>query len=69
MVSERVQRRIEQFLDEAEEALAANNWDTAEKRAEAVLSLDPENQDAATSLGAVDPSPYSAEIKPATAPR
>ena len=54
MPSERVQKRIDQFLDEAEEALGRNAWELAEQRAQALLSLDPDNGDAATYLeGAV----------------
>jgi class 3 adenylate cyclase/Cdc6-like AAA superfamily ATPase len=53
MPSERVQRRIDQFLDEAEEALSRTDWETARQRSEAVLSLDPENEDASTYLAAV----------------
>ncbi len=45
MATERLRRRIEQFLDEAEEALARLNWTVVHDRARAVLSLDQENAD------------------------
>ena len=50
--SERVQRRIDQFLDEAEEALGRNDWTLRRQRAQAVLALDDENEDARTYLRA-----------------
>lgn len=54
MTSERVQKRIDQLLDEAEEPLGRNGWELAEQRAQAVLSLDPGNGDAATYLEAAE---------------
>ena len=54
MTSERVQRRIDRFLDEIEEAIAALDWRVARDRAAAVLALDPENQDALAFLAAAD---------------
>ena len=46
MASDRIQRRIDQLLDEADEAVTALNWDVVRDRAEAVLAFDPENPDA-----------------------
>ena len=43
MPSERVQRQIEGFLDEAEAALAERDWDRARDLAERVLTIDAEN--------------------------
>ncbi len=43
MASERVRRRIESLLDEADEAAAQNDWATVGKRARAALTFDPEN--------------------------
>ena len=48
MVSERIQRQIDRFLDEAEEAVTRGDWALAEDRAGKVLALDPENADALT---------------------
>ena len=42
MASERIQRQIELFLDEAEEAVAQGNWNTVRDRAQKVLAFDPE---------------------------
>lgn len=46
MPSERVQRKVDTFLDEAESALARNEWRVARERARAALALDPANDDA-----------------------
>jgi predicted ATPase len=47
MPSERVRKRIEALLDEADAALARNDWRAALERAKAALAHDPENTDAA----------------------
>ena len=54
MASERIQHRIERFLDEADEAVARYDWESVSQASRAVLALDPENQDAITFLAAVD---------------
>ena len=54
MVSERIQRQIDRFLDEAEEAVTQGDWAVAEDRARKVLALDPENSDALTYVAAAD---------------
>jgi serine/threonine protein kinase len=46
MPSERVQRRIDSLLDDAERAIESNDWDTVNDRANSVLALEPENADA-----------------------
>ncbi|MHB8574028.1 MAG: protein kinase domain-containing protein [Dehalococcoidia bacterium] len=46
MPSERVQRQIDRLLDQAEEAMAAGEWETVRLRCEAVLTLDAGNPDA-----------------------
>ena len=46
MASDRIQRRINQLLDEADGAVAALDWDVVRSRAEAVLAFDPENKEA-----------------------
>ncbi|MBI5948988.1 MAG: protein kinase [Chloroflexi bacterium] len=46
MVSERIQRRIDALLDEAEEAFAQRDWARLRDLADDVLKLDPENADA-----------------------
>ena len=46
MLSERVQRRIQALLDDADAALAERDWQAALESARVALGLDPENQDA-----------------------
>ncbi|MCI0794176.1 MAG: protein kinase, partial [Chloroflexi bacterium] len=48
MASERIQRQIDRFLDEAEEAVAQGDWSVVSDRANKVLALDPDNADART---------------------
>ena len=52
MPSERVQRRIERLLEQADEAIDGLQWDRVRELAEAVLALDSESQDATTYLSA-----------------
>jgi class 3 adenylate cyclase len=53
MTSERAQRRIDSLLDQADEAIAAEDWQTVAARCRAVLALDAENDDARGYLAAV----------------
>ena len=46
MPSERIQRQIDRLLDEADEAIASQDWTIVRDRARSALRLDPENQDA-----------------------
>ena len=62
MASERIQRRIEQLLDEADLAVSQFDWEAVLQRAQAVLRLEPGNIDALAYLAAaerdsVDPPP------------
>ena len=70
MVSERMQRQIDRLLDEAEEAVSADDWPTVQQRANAVMRLDPNNEDAATYLAAAarDDSRDSPTATPAKMP-
>lgn len=54
MTSERVQRQIDRFLDEAEEAMGVSDWARVRDRSENALRLDPENADAMAFLAAAD---------------
>ena len=54
MPSERVLRRIETLLDEADQAIAASEWERVRDRANNVLALDPENADAQELLAAAE---------------
>ena len=47
MPSERVQRRIDRLLDDAEEAADRHDWAKVTEFVEGVLALDPDNSDAA----------------------
>ena len=46
MPSERIQRRIDSLLDEADEATNRNDWVVVRERAAAALAFDPDNGDA-----------------------
>ena len=66
MASDRLQRRIERLLDEAEEAVSRLDWEVVRDRAQAVLAFDPDNSDALILLTGADramtgsaPSPTS----------
>lgn len=54
MPSERVQRRIDSLLDDAERAIESNDWVTVSDRANSVLTLEPENADAVFYRDAAD---------------
>ena len=54
MASERVQRRIDILLDEADQAIAQSDWSVVRDRAQNILALDPGNGDAATFLAAAE---------------
>ena len=51
MPSERVQRRIDDLLDQTEEAVKATEWLRVQELTTAVLDADPENEDALTFRG------------------
>jgi len=65
MVNERLQRRIERLLDEAEEAITRLDWKVVHDRAQAVLAIDPQNGDGlaflATAERALSVTPPSAD--------
>ena len=67
MASERIQRRIEQLLDEADEAVARSDWAVVRDRAQNVLRLDPDNADAVAFLAAAEREPVEAS-PPGAAP-
>ena len=54
MPTERIQRQINRLLDEANEAIASQDWTTVSNRARSALRLDPENQDAMSYLAAAE---------------
>jgi len=62
VVSERIQRRIDALLDEADEAASQRDWAAVAEHARAVLGLDPGNEEAEAYLSAAssatgDPTP------------
>src|SRR5262245_26365086 len=65
MRSDRIERRIEALLTQADEAVAEDNWDLVRRHALAVLRLDPDNADARTYLAAAE---RGAEAVPVTPP-
>ena len=46
MPSDRTLRRIDAFLDQAEAASDASDWEEVAAKARAVLAMDPDNEDA-----------------------
>ena len=54
MASERVQRRIDRLLDQAEEAMDRLDWESVRDVTRVVLGLDPENRDALAFLASVE---------------
>ena len=54
MASDRIQRRIDRLLDQAEEAMDQLNWDAVRQYAQAVLSLDSGNTDGLAYLDSAD---------------
>lgn len=53
-MSERIDRQVERLLNEVEEAVEESDWDTVRVRSEAILALDPENEDARAYLSAAE---------------
>ena len=64
MASDRIQRQIERFLDEAEDAVAHGDWGTAKDCAEKVFAFDPENSDGLAFLSAAARSLSGTEATP-----
>ena len=54
MPTERLQRQIDRMLDEADAALAANDWPRVRELAQNALRLDPENADALAYIAAAE---------------
>jgi len=50
MPSERIQRRIDRLLDEAEEAADAHDWQLVRELSQRALALDKKNDDARSML-------------------
>ena len=71
MASERIRRRIEILLDEADEAVSLSDWAVARDRAQNVVRLDPESHDALAYLAAAerDAGSFQTQIQISAAPR
>ena len=54
MPSERIQRRIDQLLDEADQAVARGDWEAVRSSAKAVLAFDMTNTEAEVYLAAAE---------------
>ncbi len=54
MASERFQRRIDRLLDQVEVAVDQLDWEGVRSRAQAVLALDPGNDDAINFLASAE---------------
>ena len=54
MTSDRIKRRIESLLDEADQAVSRSDWGTAKDRASNVLAFDPANAEAEAFLAAAE---------------
>ena len=67
MPGERIQRRIESMLDEADAAAGIGDWASVRERAQAALAFDPENADARAYLAAAERGQASADARPASA--
>ena len=70
MASDRIQRRIDQLLDEADAAVTALDWDVVRARAQAVLAFQPDHLEALSYLEASNRSlgQSAPEVPAATAP-
>ena len=54
MPSERIQRRIDLLLDEADQAMSVSDWETVRQRCRAILAFDPDNAEAREYLVAAE---------------
>ena len=64
MTMDRIQRRIESLLDEADAALVEDDWTTVLNRSEKVLALDPDNAEALTFKAAAERSLGDSHAEP-----
>ena len=53
MATDRVKRRIEGLLDEADQAVSVSDWAPVRDRAQNALRLDPENAAAYSGIGEI----------------
>ena len=68
MASERLHRRLEMLLDEAEEAITQPNWVVVRDRAQAVIAIDPGNSEGQAFLAIAERALASAQSVPTDHP-
>ena len=68
MASERLHRRLEMLLDEAEEAITQLNWVVVRDRAQAVIAIDPGNSEGQAFLAIAERALASAQSVPTDHP-
>ncbi len=68
MVSERMRRRLEALLDEADAAVSSRDWPAVGEQARAALAIDPDNADALTFLRMAESNVERLTSSPAGAP-
>ncbi len=61
MTSQWLDQQIKKLLDEAGEAISHDDWETVRQRAQAILRLDPKNNDGQALLAAAGRDPAAAE--------
>ena len=66
MPSERIQRQIDDLLDEAEQALKQGNWKLALELSHRIIVFDPENADAKEFISFADRGLSSTETTPSS---
>ena len=54
MTSERLRKRVEQLLDEGEDAIGRLDWEVVRARAQAVLAIEPGNEDGLALVAVAD---------------
>ena len=68
MATERLRRRIEHLLDEAEEAISQHKWEIVRGHAQSVLALDPDNPDGIALIEAAHRASAASDSSVETAP-
>ncbi len=68
MLSERLQRRVDALLDQADESVNASDWTAVAEKARAVLAIDATNEDAAGFLKMAEANGVAPSSAPAETP-
>ncbi|MCH7735301.1 MAG: hypothetical protein IH961_08830, partial [Chloroflexi bacterium] len=64
MPSERIQKRIDSLLDEADAAAESGDWQAVKERAQRVLVADPDNDDARVLIEMADVGAADQAVEP-----